>query len=173
MVPSESAIAQVDGVLNCVAVQCDFAGDIMLVGPGAGAIPTASSVVSDIADIARGNIPPVLAHPATSLKPNVRARMRAHEGGYYIRLSVYDRPGAFASIAQRMAAEKISLQSIVQKKRLGKASAAKKDQAPEKPARVIIITHETTEAAIRQALDAIEADGHVDNKPQMIRIERL
>jgi homoserine dehydrogenase len=61
----------------------------------------------------------------------------------------------------------------VRTKRHGKASAAKKDQAPEKPARVIIITHETTEAAIRQALDAIEADGHVDNKPQMIRIERL
>jgi homoserine dehydrogenase len=173
MVPSESAIAQVDGVLNCVAVECDFAGDIMLVGPGAGAKPTASSVVSDIADIARGNIPPVLAHPAASLKPNIRAGMRAHEGGYYIRLSVHDRPGAFASIAQRMATEKISLQSIVQKKRHGKPSAAKKDQAPEKPARVIIITHETTEAAIRQALDAIEADGHVDNKPQMIRIERL
>jgi homoserine dehydrogenase len=169
MVPSESAIAQVDGVLNCVALQCDFAGDIMLVGPGAGAEPTASSVVSDIADIARGNIPPVLAHPAASLAPNVRARMRAHEGGYYIRLSVHDRPGAFASIAQRMAAEKISLQSIVQTR----GRRVKKDQAPEKPARVVIITHETTEAAIRKALEAIEADGHVDSKPQMIRIERL
>lgn len=173
MVPSESSIAQVDGVLNCITVECDFAGDIMLVGPGAGAAPTASSVVSDIADIARGNVLPTFAHPAASLKPNIRARMRAHEGGYYIRLSVYDRPGAFASIAQRMAAEKISLQSIVQKKGHGKSSAAKKDQAQEQPARVVIITHETTEAAIRKALDAIEADGHVDSKPQMIRIERL
>lgn len=173
MVPSENAIAQVDGVLNCIAMKCDFAGDIMLVGPGAGAGPTASSVVSDIADIARGNILPTLAHPAASLEPNIRARMRAHEGGYYIRLSVYDRPGAFAAIAQRMAAEKISLQSIVQKKGHGKTPAVTTDQAPEKPARVVIITHETTEDAIRKALEAIEADGHVDSKPQMIRIERL
>lgn len=173
MVPSESAIAQVDGVLNCITVECDYAGDIMLVGPGAGAGPTASSVVSDIADIARGNVTPALAHPAASLRPNIRARMRAHEGGYYIRLSVYDRPGAFAAIAQRMAAENISLQSIVQKEGCGRAFAQQTDQAAIKPARIVIITHETTEAAIRKALEAIEADGHVDSKPQMIRIERL
>ncbi len=67
MLPSHSAIAQVDGVLNCVAVDGDFVGDIMLVGPGAGARPTASSVVSDIADIARGLILPAFAKPAAAL----------------------------------------------------------------------------------------------------------
>ncbi len=173
MVPSASAIAQVDGVLNCVAVHGDFAGDIMLVGPGAGAYPTASSVVSDIADIARGCILPVFGRPAEGLSPNVRARMRAHEGGYYIRLSVYDRPGAFAAIAQRMASEKISLESIVQKRAARRTPAGRNEGAVEQPARVVIITHETTEAAIRRALEAIEADGHVASKPQMIRIEQL
>jgi homoserine dehydrogenase len=173
MVSVESAIAQVDGVLNCVAVDCDFAGEIMLVGPGAGAAPTASSVVSDLADIVRGNVLPTFGKPAEHLKPNVRARMRSHEGGYYIRLSVYDRPGAFAAIAQRMAAEKISLQSIVQKRRAGNLARTRDGGTSETPARVVIITHETTEAAIRLTLDAIEADGNVADKPQMIRIEQL
>lgn len=173
MVPSASAIAQVDGVSNCVAVQADYAGEIMLVGAGAGAEATASSVVSDLTDIARGHVFPVFAKQAAALIPNVRARMRAHEGGYYVRLNVYDRPGAFAAIAQRMAAEKISLQSIVQKRSGNPVHETKKEQGEERPARVVIITHETAEAAIRRALEAIEADGHVDSKPQMIRIEPL
>jgi len=173
MLPSHSAIAQVDGVLNCVAVDGDFVGDIMLVGPGAGAGPTASSVVGDIADIARGLILPVFATPAATLVPHQRAGMRTHEGGYYIRLSVYDRPGAFAAIATRMAAEGISLESIVQKHSSALPPGSGRPNVPEEPTPVVIITHETTEAAIRQALDAIEADGHVDRKPQMIRIERL
>ena len=173
MLPSHSAIAQVDGVLNCVAVDGDFVGDIMLVGPGAGARPTASSVVSDIADIARGLILPAFAKPAASLTPHERAGMRSHEGGYYIRLSVYDRPGAFAAIATRMAAEGISLESIVQKHSSALPPGSGRSNRPDEPTPVVIITHETTEAAIRQALDAIEADGHVDRKPQMIRIEQL
>jgi homoserine dehydrogenase len=173
MLPSHSAIAQVDGVLNCVAVDGDFVGDIMLVGPGAGAGPTASSVVSDIADIARGLILPAFAKPAAALAPHERAGMRTHEGGYYIRLSVYDRPGAFAAIATRMAAEGISLESIVQKHSSALPPGSRRLNRPDEPTPVVIITHETTEAAIRQALDAIEADGHVDRKPQMIRIERL
>ncbi len=173
MLPSHSAIAQVDGVLNCVAVEGDFVGNIMLVGPGAGAQPTASSVVSDIADIARGLILPAFATPANRLAPHQRAGMRTHEGGYYIRLSVYDRPGAFAAIATRMAAEGISLESIVQKQGSPLPPGSGRPSRPEEPTPVVIITHETTEAAIRHALDAIEADGHVDRKPQMIRIERL
>ncbi len=173
MVPSASAIAQVDGVLNCVAVTGDFSGDIMLVGPGAGEKPTASSVVSDIADIARNIVFPAFLTPATALAPHVRARMRAHEGGYYIRLSVYDRPGAFAAIANRMAAEGISLESIVQKRSMALPPGSGRARPPGEPTPVVIITYETTEAAIRKALDAIEADGHVNEMPQMIRIERL
>jgi homoserine dehydrogenase len=173
MLPKHSAMAQVDGVLNCVALSGDHVGDIMLVGPGAGAGPTASSVVSDLADIARGTRVPVFGAPAATLKPHVRAQMRAHEGGYYIRLSVYDRPGAFAAIAARMAAEGISLESIVQKHGAATPPGSGRPGKAGEPTPVVIITHETTEASIRQAIDAIEADGHVGEKPQMIRIERL
>jgi homoserine dehydrogenase len=99
--------------------------------------------------------------------------MRAHEGGYYIRLSVYDRPGAFAAIASRMATEGISLESIVQKRRAALPPGSGRVSRPGEPTPIVIITHETTEAAIRRALEAIETDGHVNETPQMIRIERL
>jgi homoserine dehydrogenase len=172
MVPKHRAIAEVDGVSNCVAIDGDFVGEVMLIGAGAGASASASSVVSDLIDIARGHILPPFITPAKDLKPYRKAQMRAHEGGYYIRLSVYDRPGAFAAIATRMAERGISIESIVQRRKRAELPGFKR-QDTGSPAAVVMITHETTEAAIRKALAAIERDAHVDAKPQMIRIEKL
>ena len=171
MVPKSSAIARIDGVLNAVAVDGDYVGEIVLVGPGAGGNATASSVVADVADIARGDTTPVLGMPAADLKEYKRARMRLHEGGYYIRLSVNDRPGAFAEIAQSMGAAGISLESIVQKRQPEEIVPAKRDT--ETPQPVILITYETTEVAIKEALDVIMSKGVVAEQPQMIRIEKL
>ncbi len=171
MVPMASAIARIDGVLNAVAVDADFVGEIVLVGPGAGGDATASAVVGDIADIARELIVPVMGRPNATLEPYKRARMRLHEGGYYIRLDVYDRPGAFARIAVRMAEKEISLESIVQRRHpVGEEVHAEPDTAPQP---VILITYETTEAAIREALELIAADNVIAEKPQMIRIEKM
>ncbi len=172
MVPKHTAIADVDGVSNCVAIDGNFVGDIMLIGPGAGAGPTASSVVSDLIDIARGLILPPFVIRAKDLKPYKKALMRTHEGGYYIRLSVFDRPGAFAAIAGRMAEQAISIESIVQRRRGAELPGFRRRDVSS-PAAVVMVTHQTTEAAIRKALSAIERDGHVDAKPQMIRIEKL
>ena len=169
MVPKDTAIAEVDGVSNCVAIDGDFVGDVMLIGLGAGGGPTASAVMSDIIDIARGHILPPFGITAKHLKPYKKAQMRAHEGGYYIRLSVYDRPGAFAAIAQRMATQGISIESIVQRR--PEIQTGRRGGPP--PTAVVMVTHQTTEAAVRKALVAIERDGHVDAKPQMIRIEKL
>ena len=172
MVPKDTAIAEVDGVSNCVAIDGDFVGDVMLIGPGAGGGPTASAVMSDIIDLARGQILPPFGIKAKDLTPYKKAQMRAHEGGYYIRLSVYDRPGAFAAIAQRMAAQGISIESIVQRRpQANLGTGAGRSGAT--PTAVVMVTHQTTEAAVRKALAAIERDGHVDAKPQMIRIEKL
>lgn len=171
MVPKSSAIARIDGVLNAVAVDGDFVGEIVLVGPGAGGNATASSVVADIADIARGDKTPVLGMPAADLKPYRRARMRLHEGGYYIRLSVFDRPGAFAEIAKCMGDAGISLESIVQKRHAKNEVPAKYDADVPQP--VILITYETTEVAIKEALDVVMSRGVLAEKPQMIRIEKL
>ncbi len=172
MVPKASAIARVDGVTNAVAVEADFVGQLVLSGPGAGGEATASSVMSDIADIARGDRVGTFGRPASSLEPYRQATIRRHEGGYYVRLSVYDRPGAFAAIARRMADSRISLESIVQRRRAAR-TAAPEHPVPAEPQPVILITYETTETAIREALDGIKADGHIEGEPQMIRIEPL
>jgi homoserine dehydrogenase len=172
MVPKHTAIAEVDGVLNCVAVDGDFVGEVVLVGRGAGGPATASAVTSDLIDIARGNILPPFGVTAKDLKPYKKAQMRAHEGGYYIRLSVYDRTGAFAAIASRMAEQGISIESIVQRRAPAELPGINRRHKGI-PAAVVMITHQTTEAAIRKALAGIERDGHVDAKPQMIRIEKL
>ncbi|RYE59249.1 MAG: homoserine dehydrogenase, partial [Rhizobiaceae bacterium] len=107
MVPRDSVIAQVDGVTNAVAIESDILGELLMVGPGAGGNATASSVLGDIADIAKSRPGaqqvPVLGTPAASLAPYKRAQMQSHEGGYFIRLTVADRTGVFASIAARMA----------------------------------------------------------------------
>jgi len=170
MVPRDCDIARISGVTNAVAVEGDFIGSVVLSGPGAGGEATASAVVGDIMDQARGVRVPPLGRPAASLEPYRRARMRAHEGGYYLRLKVLDRPGAFAAIAQRMAEGGISLDSIVQRNRpIG--TAPKRGTEEAQP--VTIITHSTTEQAVRAALAGIEAGGEVFGRPQMIRIEAL
>ncbi len=173
MVPKHSAIAEVDSVTNCVAIDGDFSGDIMLIGAGAGAKATASSVMSDIIDIARGLILKPFATNSADLLPYERARMGTHEGGYYIRLSVHDRFGAFAAIAGRMAEQEISLESIVQRRPRSALPGIDAKGEPGAPLPVVMITHKTTEAAMRKALEIIELDGNVAARPQMIRIEKL
>ncbi|RXF75155.1 homoserine dehydrogenase [Hansschlegelia zhihuaiae] len=167
MLPKDSAIARVDGVTNAVEIDGDVVGALVLAGPGAGGDATASAVIADIVDIARGVRRPVFGIPAEQLAAPKRAPMQTHQGGYYIRLSVIDRPGAAAAIATRMAEQSISLRSIVQRGR-----EPDFDRPSSEPVAVVLITYATNEAALRRALDAIEADGHIDGAPQVIRIEK-
>ena len=164
MVPKEAAIAQVSGVTNAVAIDGDFSGNLLLIGPGAGAKATASAVASDIVDVAAGFVLHPFGVPTARLKTYKRAKLGQHQGAYYIRLTAFDRPGVMAAITKRMAERDVSLESLVQRSPRGAVGAQ---------ATIVIITHETTEEAIRKALDAIEADGKVAERPQMIRIEQL
>jgi homoserine dehydrogenase len=168
MVRKTTSIAQVMGVTNAVTIDADAVHELTLVGPGAGGNATASAVVADIADIARGVRSRPLGLPRAALSKVKRVEMQRHEGGYYIRLAVFDKPGAFAGIATRMAERGISLESIVQR---GKASSWGGDKTGASVP-VILITHATTEKLVREALDAIVADGYVAERPQSIRIER-
>ncbi len=165
MVAKSAPIAQVMGVLNAVSIQGDAVGELTLIGPGAGGDATASAVAADIVDIARGIVLPAFGRPLASLQDAQRVPMQRHEGGYYIRLSVVDRPGAMAAIAARMGERMISLEAISQKR-------PPKDAEESKIASVVLITHATTEASIREALAMAVADGVVTQKPQLIRIER-
>jgi len=165
MVAKSEPLAQTMGVLNAVTIDGDAVGALTLVGAGAGGDATASAVAADIADFARGLALPTFGRPVETLLEAERASMQRHEGGYYIRLSVVERPGAMAAIATRMGERKISLEAIMQKR-------VPKD-APSSPyVPVVLITHATTEASIREALDLTVADGVVRPTPQVIRIER-
>ncbi len=168
MVPLDSVIAQVDGVTNAVAIESDILGELLMVGPGAGGNATASSVLGDIADIAKSRPGeqrvPVFGHPANALEPYRKAQMQSHEGGYFIRLTVVDRTGVFASVATRMAENHISLESIVQR--------SKQHLAPSDHQTIILVTHATTEDSVRKAVAAIKNEGYLVGEPQVIRIER-
>ncbi len=167
-VPKGSAIAGVDGVLNAVALETDHVHELLLAGPGAGGPPTASSVLSDILDIARGTRVPPLGIPSEELLPYKQASMRPHEGGYYIRLNAKDVPGALASITTRMGEHGISIDSVIQRSDLS-AKAVAADGSPTRT--VVMITQKTMESSVRESLAQIAADGFIVGQPQLIRIE--
>jgi homoserine dehydrogenase len=171
MVPKSTSIAQVMGVTNAVTIDADAVRELTLIGPGAGGDATASAVVADIADVASGQAGPPFGRPVAQLEKAARAPMQRHEGGYYIRLTVPDRPGAAAGIATRMAEADISLESILQKR---SEVAATRDPHGKSgaPVPLVLITYAATEAAIRSALDKIAAEGLTSEPPQVIRIER-
>jgi len=170
MVPRTSAIAQVMGVTNAVTIDADAVKELTLIGPGAGGDATASAVVADIADLASNTVQAPFGRPVDRLEKAPRAPMQRHEGGYYIRLTVHDRPGVAAGVATRMAEADISLESILQKR----SETAAKDPHGRSgaPVPLVLITYAATEAAIRSALDKIGGDGLVAEPPQVIRIER-
>jgi homoserine dehydrogenase len=172
MVPKASAIAQVMGVTNAVTVDADAVHEITLVGPGAGGEATASAVVSDIGDIARGVRTPPFGRPSARLTKSGKAPMQRHEGGYYIRLLAVDRPGTAAKIAQHLADEDISLESIMQRHSGPRPLGGDDPRSVAQPVPVILITYATSEDAVRRALDAVVADGVTEGRPQLIRIEK-
>jgi homoserine dehydrogenase len=171
MVRRESAIAQVMGVTNAVTVDAEGLAPITLVGPGAGGMATASAVVSDLADIARGGRPPPLGRPPARLTPIRKAPMQHHEGGYYIRLLARDRPGSAATIARRLAQRQISLESIVQRHDARTHGAGQPGKSGD-PVPVILITYATSEDAVHKALAAVRRDRVISGRPQVIRIEK-
>jgi homoserine dehydrogenase len=165
MVAKSEPLAQTMGVLNAVSIDGDAIGALTLVGPGAGGDATASAVAADICDIARGHVGLAFGRPVAALVEAERVPMQRHEGGYYVRMSVVDRPGSVAVIAKRMGERSISLEAIMQKR--SDVGAPASEFVP-----VVLITKATTEASIREALDLAVADGVVREKPQVIRIER-
>jgi homoserine dehydrogenase len=168
MVRKDSSIAQVMGVTNAVTIDAQGINPLTLVGPGAGGAATASAVLSDIADIARGVKTAPFGRPVARLTSVRKAPMQRHEGGYYIRLLARDKPGTVATIAHRLAEQEILLESIVQ--RHEEASAAKGKKAGSVP--VILITYATSEDAVRKALAAVGRDRVISGRPQVIRIEK-
>jgi homoserine dehydrogenase len=168
MVRKDSAIAQVMGVTNAVTVDAEGINPLTLVGPGAGGAATASAVLSDIGDVARGVRTAPFGRPTARLVSVRKAPMQRHEGGYYIRLLARDKPGTAATIAKRLAQQEISLESIVQRHAKGVATEETKNGSVP----VILITYATSEDAVRKALAAVGRDRVISGRPQVIRIEK-
>ncbi len=167
MVPKSSALAQVGGVTNAVTMFADAVGELTLIGPGAGGEATASAVVADIVDIARGAVSLPFGMPAAALEPAAMVPPREQTNGFYLRLSVRDRPGAVASIAARMAREGISFESIVQRHPPTTRPGQAADAVP-----VVLVTYETVTAHLYAALEAVVADDTIVGTPQVICIDR-
>jgi len=157
MVPMSAPIARVDGVFNAVVAEGDFAGRVVMEGRGAGAGPTASAVVADLIDLARGRITPVW---GATLAPVPAEPMARHVGAYYLRLMVLDRPGVIADVTAILRDNAISLDSMLQRGR-----------KPGEAVPVVLVTHDCEEAAMRGAIDQIGALEAVLEAPALIRIE--
>jgi homoserine dehydrogenase len=162
MVPLAHPIARVEGVFNAVVAEGDAVGRVMLEGRGAGAGPTASAVVADLIDLARGRITPPWGAAFADLAPVPSVPITAHEGCYYLRLMVLDRPGVIADVTSILRDHAISLESMIQRGR-----------APGEAVPVVLTTHETKESAMRAALARIAALETVVEPPALIRIETL
>ena len=160
LVPSDSPLGQLQGGTNMVVLEGSAVGQIVLRGPGAGAGPTASAVMGDVIDLARGFRMPVFGQPAASLVPAQAAAVTA-PAPYYLRMRLLDKPGALAKVATALGAAGISIDRMRQR-------AHSEGTAP-----VLIITHKTTSDDIAHALSTFAATGVVVGDPVAIRIEQV
>ena len=161
MIPAESMIAKVDGVMNAVSVVGDRVGETMFYGPGAGGEATASAVIADIVEIVRGNTGPMLGYKkglesGFSLVPPEEIYSQ-----YYLKLKVIDRPGVLASVTSTLGEQGISIESMLQK--------------PSRVAdhvRLLFTTHTCQEVRMKAAIQALRSLDVVDDQVTMIRIEK-
>ena len=162
LVARNTPIAHVEDVYNAVVADGDYVETTVYQGKGAGGRPTASAVVADIMDVARGDQVPTFAIPAGDLAPSKPVSMERHNGPFYICMTVRDQPGVMAEITAIFRDQAISLESMLQRGR-----------APGEPVPVVLTTHETEEAAMGRALAQISALDTMVAPPRMIRIETL
>ena len=160
LLPERSPLARVDGVYNAVVAEGDFVGRVMLEGRGAGAGPTASAVVADLIDITRGRGAPVWGAESVYLSAAAAVPMSEHVGAYFLRLMVRDQPGVIADVAGALRDSGVSLESMLQHGR-----------APGEAVPIVLVTHDTRELRMRDAIDRIERLESVLERPSMIRIE--
>ncbi len=162
MIARTAPLGQIEGVTNAVEVVGSAVGTVVLTGPGAGAGATASSVLSDLVDIAAGRRTPTFGVPYTMLKGEAAASMDELVSAYYVRLMVWDRPGVIAGVAGALGRHGVSLESMLQRGR-----------DPGEVVPIVMVSHECKEAAMRAALAEISHLDSVVEPPTMIRIEGL
>ncbi len=169
LIPADKQIANVNGVLNSIMISADAVGELVLVGPGAGALPTASAVMGDVTDIARAlaadHLPPApaLGVPQANLEQLEVVSKGEVETSWYLRLTVEDKPGAMADITRLLGAQDISIESLLQRS----------PQAGISVARVVIITDRASAQRLELALTAIEQLESVQGSVAKLRVEEF
>ena len=158
LVPALSPPGQLEGATNMVILEGDAVGQIVLRGAGAGEGPTASAVVADVIDVARGARGPVFGIPARDLAEPVPAAAAA-PAAWYLRLSLADRPGALAKVAAALGDAGVSIDRMRQSEHEGA-------EAP-----VLIVTHRCAPADIAAAMEAARGSRVLAGEPVALRIE--
>lgn len=165
LIPEERLIAKVDGVMNAVLVKADMVGITMHYGPGAGSLPTASSVVADILDICRlmdSNAEqrvPYLAFQPDQVQSLPAISIDDIRSSYYLRITSTDEPGVLAAITSMLAQHSISVEALIQK------------ATDHQEAEIVILTHSALERDVKEAIERIEALQRVVHPVVMIRME--
>ena len=160
LVPESSPLGQLSGGTNMIVIEGDAVGQIVLRGPGAGEGPTASAVLSDICDLARGWQGPVFGQKASTLANATSATSQA-PAAFYLRMGLLDKPGALAKVATVLGEAGISIDRMRQ-------TEHHTEHAP-----VLIVTHKTTRKALDDALAAMAGTGVLASDPVALRIEDL
>ena len=160
LVPAASPLGQLEGGTNMVVVEGDAVGQIVLRGAGAGEGPTASAVMGDICDIARGVRLPVFGQPATTLAEPTPAAS-ATPAAFYLRMTLLDKPGALAKVATVLGDQGISINRMRQY------------DHDESVAPVLIVTHQCVRADLDRAIEAMAGTGVVQGAPVALRIEEV
>jgi len=166
MIPLKNLLASISGTVNAITISGDAVGDILLYGHGAGMMPTASAVVSDIVDIARNilsgtvrRVPP-LSYQRDSIRRIPVLPIDDLLTHYYFRFAALDRPGVLSTISGILGKYDISLQSVHQKGRKTNGSVP-----------LVMLSHRAKEADVNQALAEIRNLNVVSDEPVLIRIE--
>ncbi|HQV88944.1 MAG TPA: homoserine dehydrogenase, partial [Nitrosomonas sp.] len=169
LIPVRRLIANVEGVMNAIVVKGDAVGATLYYGAGAGAEPTASSVIADLVDVTRmQTADPMHRVPTLSFQPDLLSdtpviSMDDVETSYYLRMQVIDKPGVMAEITRIVAENDISISALIQKE----------PDSDSDRVSIIMLTHLTVEKNINAAIARIESLPVVTNKVIRIRIEEL
>lgn len=160
LVPAASPLGQLEGGTNMVVIEGDSVGQVVLRGAGAGEGPTASAVMGDVCDIARGTRLPVFGQPAATLADATPA-VSATPAAFYLRMALQDKPGALAKVATVLGNHGISINRMRQY------------DHDEQTAPVLIVTHRCVRADLDKAIAAMAATGVVAGEPVALRIEEV
>lgn len=159
LVPKSHPLAHVEGSTNAVVAEGNFSGRLLFQGAGAGDGPTASAVVADLIDIARGEVSPAFSMPVDQLEPLPRAQSGHRRGKNYLRFEVVDRPGVLAELTAAMRDAGVSIESLIQK-----------DHNAAGAVLVAMVAHEGPESAVSATLTALRGSDSLRGEPLVIRI---